>query len=550
MVTKVERTVHNNLAYKYEKNKAKVDFLEQEIQEKDKIIEQLKRELERQKMQNEKEKNEAKENYNKLYNDIAKINKEVADFKNKKKEDEKIIRELRNKIEELEAAIKDFKASNMKNSTNSSKPSSTNGFKRVIQNNRVKSGKSKGGQIGRKGKTLKVVEKADKIIDVRAEEVCECGGKIIYNELQYIKRQVIDLINEIETIEYRYYVGICEKCGKEHMKKIPNEHNNPIQYSNKIKALVPVVKNIGNTSVETTRRIFGMLFKGIPFSTGWVHKQDKILAKKCKCVYEKIRKYLKTASIAHADETGVKIEDVLGCCIVFSDQKAVFYDMFKNKSKESFDEFEIFTQYMGILMHDHNKTYYKYSLIEHAECNVHICRYLEHVIQVSKREGAKKLKEFLMRLYAEKIDAITTGKKEFTEQRIKEIKKEYLQILEEWKNEYNKAIEKIKNLPQTLKEEKNLFSRLREFKEEHLRFVTNFKVPFSNNEAERNLRSIKLKINVSKRFGKIECAKNYAVIKTIIETAKKQGKDVLYVFNEILNDNYDVFDLNINNTVA
>lgn len=64
------------------------------------------------------------------------------------------------------------------------------------------------------------------------------------------------------------------------------------------------------------------------------------------------------------------------------------------------------------------------------------------------------------------------------------------------------------------------------------------------------MRSLKLKINVSKRFGKIECAKNYAVIKTIIETAKKQGKDVLYVFNEILNDNYDVFDLNINNTVA
>lgn len=54
-----------------------------------------------------------------------------------------------------------------------------------------------------------------------------------------------------------------------------------------------------------------------------------------------------------------------------------------------------------------------------------------------------------------------------------------------------------------------------------------------------------MKINVSKRFGKIECAKDYAIIKSIIETAKKKNKNIIEVFSEISKGNYDVFELDI-----
>lgn len=76
-----------------------------------------------------------------------------------KKQDVKTIKKLEKTIETLKAVITDLKSSKIKNSSNSSKPSSTNGFKKVIQNNREKSNKLKGGQIGRKGKNLKTVEK-------------------------------------------------------------------------------------------------------------------------------------------------------------------------------------------------------------------------------------------------------------------------------------------------------------------------------------------------------------------------------------------------------
>lgn len=543
-MTKAEEIRYNNLKSKLENALAKIDMIEQEKEDLKKAKKSLEKENTNLQNKNEKIQKEARENYDKLYNEIAEINKEVSNLKDKKKEDKKTIEKLEKQIETLKATIEDLKGSKIKDSSNSSKPSSTNGFKRVIQNNRVKTGRKKGGQKGREGKTLKMVEKVDQVKDVYGEKTCDCGGKIIY-EISYIRKQLIDIENELKTIEYRYHKGICNKCGKEYIARIPKEQANPVQYSKKVKTIIPIIRNVSNMSIETTKEVFSKIFKGLPISTGWIHKQDEIIAKACEPVEEKIKEYLKLVNVAHADETGVKIEDYLGTCISFSDSKAVVYGMFKNKSKESFDEFDVFKKYSGILVHDHNKTYYMYVAMQHAECNVHICRYLQYYIELFKREGSKKLKEFLLGIYKEKLEEIANGNTRLKEARIEEIEKEYMKILDEWEKEYNEAISCVKKKSKSLKEEKNLFTRLKEYKEEHLRFIKNFEVPFSNNEAERNLRSIKIKLNISKRFGKIECAKNFATIKTIIETSKKQDKDIFEVFNEILNGNYDVFDLKV-----
>lgn len=543
-MTKAEQIAHKNLIAKLEKYKAKLDMVEQENKEYKKEISNLKKENDTLQENNAKLGQIATEKCNELYNEISKLNKEVTDANDKKKEDAKTIQKLEKTVESLKAIIIDLKSNKVKDSSNSGKPSSTNGYKKIIQNNREKSNRTKGGQKGRKGKTLKVVEKADKVVNVYGKDTCDCGGKIIYG-CEHIKKQVIDILNEIEIIEYRYHKGICEKCGKEYMESIPKEHSNPIQYSSKIKNMVPIVRNVSNMSVETARDVFEMIFKDLKMSIGFIHKQDKILAEQCKPVIEKIKEYLIKVGLAHSDETGLKVEDKLGSCICFSNEFAVLYDIYKNKSKESFDELEIFQKYTGILVHDHNKTYYQYLAITHAECNVHILRYLKYVIDMFKRKGAEELREFLKKIYEEKVKAISNNIYKFEEEKIEKIEKEYLKIIDRWEKEYNEATSKLEKVPKALREEKNLFTRLREYKEEHLRFIKDFKVPFSNNEAERNLRKIKMKINVSKRFGKLECAKDYAIIKSIIETSKKQNKNIIEVFYEIFKCNYDVFDLSI-----
>lgn len=543
-MTKAESIAYKNLVAKVEKYKAKLDMVGQENIEYKKEITKLKTEIETLQKNNTELGDIATKKCDELYNEIAKLNQEVTVANDKKKEDAKTIKQLEETIDSLKTVITDLKSSKIKDSTNSNKPSSTNGYKKVIQNNRAKSDKSKGGQIGRKGKTLNPTNNPDEVVDVYGEDTCECGGKIIYS-CEHIKKQVIDILNQIKVIEYRYHKGKCEKCGKKYMAKIPKEHANPIQYSPRIKNVIPVIRNMSNMSIDTTQKVFNTLFSGLEISTGWIHKQDKILSEKCEPIVEDIKEHLSLAEVAHSDETSIKIDDKLGCCICFFDDKAVMYGMFANKAEESFNEFDIYNEYSGILVHDHNKMYYKFLAMEHAECNVHILRYLKGVIDMFERKGATKLRKFLMGIYKEKLQAIEEGKDRLREERITEIEKEYMQILDEWENEYNTAIKEItKKMPQSLKDEKNLFTRLREYKEEHLRFIKNFKVPFSNNEAERNLRKIKMKINVSKRFGKLECAKDYAIIKTIIETSKKQGKDIFEVFSKISNGSRKVFELN------
>lgn len=524
-MTKAEEIRYKNLLSKYEKAMAKLDTVEQENDEL------------------RKQNNDASKNYDKLLKEIVKINQEVVDLKDKKKEANAQIKKLQARVKELEQVVLDFKCKLNKDSSNSSKPSSANGFKKVVQNNREKSNRPKGGQLGRKGKTLEKIVNPDKIIEVFPPDICECGGQII-RQCEYIAKQVIDIISKIETLEYRYYDGVCSKCGKVYHANIPQKHANPVNYSEHLKTLVLLVKNISNMSIKTTQAVFKSIYPRLNISDGWIHKLDENFAKKAKPVIDNIRECIINSDVIFSDETGAKINNKLGCCIACSNSRAVIYDIFGDKSKKSFDEFNVFNTYKGILMHDHNKTYYKYFGISHAECNVHVCRYLKGVIDIFKREGAKKFREFLLQIYEEKLDALTDNKQEFSEQRINEIENEYIRLLKNWKNEFNEYTSNIKTLSRSLRDERNLFTRLIEYKEEHLRFVKDFRVPFSNNEAERNLRKIKLKLNVSKLFGNITTAKNYAIIKSIIETAKKQGKDIFETIIKISNGNCAVFDLN------
>ncbi len=71
-------------------------------------------------------------------------------------------------------------------------------------------------------------------------------------------------------------------------------------------------------------------------------------------------------------------------------------------------------------------------------------------------------------------------------------------------------------------DERCLFERLINFKEEHLRFIEDFKVPFTNNLAEKSLRMIKAKTKISGGFRSNSGGKFFANIRSIISTAKKQ----------------------------
>ncbi|MGN1331111.1 MAG: transposase [Clostridia bacterium] len=517
-MTKAEQIKYNDLKAKYEteKNKNK----------------QLQEELDEQKKQLGKEIKNANDKIDRIYSDFLNSQKNEKELKNKKKQYEKEIKELKAKLSELENALLDEKSKLMKNSENSSKPSSTEPYK--VTNNRTKSGKNKGGQKGREGKTLNKEENVDEIKDIFGSKNCSCGGEIIYSD-EYIEKQVKDIIAKAKLIAYRYHIGRCNKCGKKYKTEIPTIHQNPISYSSRVKSLIALFTDDANVSTNTSKELMKEITNSeIDISIGNAHNITSQIAKRGQIIVDKIEEHLKKATLANADETTVKIGNKLGCCINFSSENYILYKMYENKSKESFDEFGVFNEFKGILVHDHNKMYYKYIAITHAECNVHILRYLLYYIELFKRESTTKFREFLMDIYKEKLDAIASGKSNLSQERLQEIERKYKELLDEWKIEYEKDVSKYEKLPKTYREERNLFTRLIEYKEEHLLFIKNFEVPFSNNKAELLLRGLKLKMNVSKRFGKIERAKEFAVVKSIETTAKRMGLNVCKIFEEIL----------------
>lgn len=150
------------------------------------------------------------------------------------------IRVLGKQMKQKDSIIQDLKSRLNKNSSNSSKPSSTDGFKKVIHNCREKTGRKKGGQKNHKGTTLNRKEPTQ-IIDKKIEE-CECGGKVL-NSNDYEAKQLIDIEIKVNVIEERVYEGKCDKCGKIHKSKFSEEFKNPAQYGKNLKAFVGMLIN-------------------------------------------------------------------------------------------------------------------------------------------------------------------------------------------------------------------------------------------------------------------------------------------------------------------
>jgi hypothetical protein len=139
----------------------------------------------------------------------AKIILMVEDLKKIIITQKKKIEELEIIIKEQDIRIKELEAKLNKNSSNSSKPpSSDNKLKISKKNNNNKkkmSNKKRGGQSGRAGKNLKMVEYPDKTVKIKPT-LCNCCNRDISSEKsqELSKRQVFDIPSiKIEITEFQ-----------------------------------------------------------------------------------------------------------------------------------------------------------------------------------------------------------------------------------------------------------------------------------------------------------------------------------------------------------
>ena len=397
------------------------------------------------------------------------------------------------------------------NSGNSSKPPSSDGY-RKIHNSREKTGRKRGGQVGHKGHIPEYFDKPTKIIELKAEK-CKCGGEVNYAGSSYTKKQLADIEIKTHITEYREYKGICDCCGSKITNRSPLHDS--ITYGNTVKSLSNMLSVEGNVSVNRIGRMITEMTGGIlKLSEGTISKWNRDLANLVAPSVQKIKEKLLVSDVLHKDETGVWVEGKLRWFHVLSNDRLSLFFAHSKRGKDADIETAILPAFNGVLVHDHLRSLYHFDCT-HAECNAHILRYLKGVAENKKRRWAQEMIGFLMKAKS------AADQKALEPDKIQDFRRLYDEILDNGEFETQQA-----ENPDYKGNDLTLLRRLREYKTQHLLFLSDSNVPFDNNQAERDLRMIKAKTKISGSFRSSDGDGIFAMLKSYTASLRKNSLNI------------------------
>ena len=418
------------------------------------------------------------------------------------------------KINELEQRLS-------KTSKNSSKPPSSDGYKKEVKNNRIKSGRKQGGQKGHKGSTLKATGTPDIIQEHKVSGTCGCGQDLSKLPLEKTHtRQVFDLPSKLlEVTEHRIEVKQC-LCGKSHEAYCA--HTGTVQYGPKIKALATYMNQYQLLPYERTQEFMRDVI-GISIGDGTLEKANLECYNNLERTEINIKQALINARVLHSDETGMRSKGKTKWVHSASTKTHTHYQLHDKRGKEAMDDIGILGKFEGTGVHDRWASYEKYGF-EHAYCNAHILRDLKYLHENMGEGWAGKMAALLCSANELKNE----GK--LTNQEKDRARKGYDRILEkaiktEKAKSENKPIKAKRGRPPTSKALR-MINMLHEKHKEVLRFLYFDDVPFDNNLAERDLRMVKLRQKISGCFRSDKGQKSFFRIRSYISTARKQGHQV------------------------
>jgi transposase len=427
------------------------------------------------------------------------------------------IEKLQKRVEELELQVK-------KNSHNSNKPPSSDGLKkqRSKKSNR-KSKKKPGGQKGHEGHQLRMSKNPDhrQIHDVK--KCHSCNESLEETETSgYDSRQVFDIPEiKLEVTEHQAAIKECPFCGCINKAEFPEGITRPTQYGEKIKGLVVYLSQYQLLPYERLVDFMKDIF-GFSISKGTVYNFNKQGYDLLKPVEEKTKELLKESSILHSDETGISCIKTLQWMHVASTSLLTYYLIHAKRGKNAMDDMGILSDYQGRVIHDFWKPYFRYE-VKHGMCNAHTIRELIFLHEEYKQKWADEMIDLLLRI-KKKVDCCIMGLRASTMQAFE---KDYDRVIKKgfFKNPFLPGDNHKRGRKKQTKAW-NLLSRLEVYKKEILAFMFDKSVPFDNNQAERDLRMVKVQQKISGCFRSEEGAKIFCRIRGYISTVRKNDINV------------------------
>jgi transposase len=401
------------------------------------------------------------------------------------------------------------------NSSNSSKPPSADPNR--AKKPRVKSNRKPGGQQGHVGTTLQPVADPDEIKILQIDRRCLPPGH--YREVGYESRQVIDLDFIQMVTEWRAQI-LEDSQGKRYVAPFPEEITRPVQYGIGVKVNSVYMSQYQLIPYKRIEDHFQDQV-GIPVSNGSIYNFNQEAYERLGYFDKWVRDRLSSSLLNHVDETGINIGGKRYWLHNTSNAEFSFFYPHCKRGSKALDEIGILPVFQGILCHDHWKPYYQYGAF-HSLCNAHHLRELERAWDQDKQQWAQKMMVLLKEINnatneaGGRLDIIAS----------EHYRKRYRKLIEEAEIECPAPDEtKRKGIRGRFPRSKarNLLERLRKFEDDVLRFMDEEIVPFSNNQAENDLRMTKVQQKISGCFRSFDGAKIFCRIRSYLCTCRKQG---------------------------
>ena len=404
------------------------------------------------------------------------------------------------KIQELEARLN-------KDSHNSSKPPTSDGLKKPRKHGlRHKSGKKSGGQEGHEGHRLEPVAEPKQVVihTVTRCHGCQASLEGVGAEA-YEKRQVFDLPEkvELEVTEHRVEIKGCPQCGEVNRGEFPAGVSQETQYGPRVRAQMTYFNIYQYVPLKRTTEIMQDLY-GQPVSEGAVLAAVAEVAQRVGSVIERVKQHLiRTEEAVHFDESGMHVGG-LKWLHSASTALVTFFALHAKRGQAAMDEIGILPKRTGWCIHDYWKAYLQYRQAKHGLCGAHLLRELTFLVENYLQSWAQAMINLLTEINKAVATGKALGQQAFSPEQLAGFQKRYDQIVAEGlaanppPQRTEEQVGKRGRIKQT--PAKNLLDRLRDHPDKVLAFMYDFKVPFDNNQAERDIRMAKLKEKISGCF--------------------------------------------------